>query len=111
VKVPGRDPRLQDEANFPRPNNHRYSEVSLANCHFVHAACCTPIQDAPQGIFLHREPNVGDVVYWSRNKGKAVLVKQRTIIFDENDDVISVLFKVDELPAEEEEAITGVLAR
>jgi RNA binding exosome subunit len=38
-------------------------------------------------------------------------VKQRTIIFDENDDVISVLFKVDELPAEEEEAITGVLAR
>ena len=83
----------------------------MANCHFVHASCCTPIEDAPQGIFLHREPVVGDIVYWKRNNGKAVLVKSRTIIFDENDEVVSVLFKVDELPTEDGSAITQILAR
>ncbi|MHC8314379.1 hypothetical protein [Pseudomonas sp. LB3P31] len=72
----------------------------MAKCHFVHTACCTPVKYAPQGTFLDREPIVGDIVYWPRHEGKAVLITQRTIIFDESDKVISVMFKVDELPAE-----------
>jgi hypothetical protein len=88
-----------------------FKEVYMAKCHFVHARCCTPVKEAPQGYVLHREPIVGDIVYWNRNAGKAVLIKQRTIIYDENDEVISVLFKVDELPTEDESAITQILAR
>jgi hypothetical protein len=83
----------------------------MARCHFVHAAWCTPVAYAPQGIDLHMEPIAGDVVYWVKNEGKAVLITQRTLIFDEDHQSVSVLFKVNELPAIEQEGITQQLTR